>query len=295
MSGVVAAARPLAPSWRDYLELSKARIVLMVLITTAAGYAVAAEAFDALVLLHTIIGTAFVAGGTNALNQYFERGLDKKMARTRLRPLPDGRMTERAALLFSVFISVFGTAYLAVLVNPLAAALALTTLITYLFVYTPLKMKTTWCTLIGAVPGAIPPMIGWTAARGTLEPGAWMLFGILALWQMPHFFAIGWIYREDYARAGFEMLSVKDGDGRATGRQAVLYALAIIPVSVLPFAGGMAGISYLVTALAGGLLFVAAAFRFAQTRTSRDARRLFHLSNLYLVVVMASLVLSASL
>ncbi len=285
---------PLQAGLRDYLELSKARIVLMVVITTAAGFVVAGpSSFDFLLLFHTLIGTAFVAGGTNALNQYMERHLDALMARTRRRPLPDGRITERAALAFSVFISVFGVTYLAVLANPLAAFLALTTLVTYLFVYTPLKRKTTLCTLIGSAPGAIPPMVGWAAAVGHLDPGAWVMFGVLFLWQMPHFLAIGWIYRKDYAKAGFTMLAIGDPEGDATARQAVFYSSLLIPVSLAGLFAGIGGAVYAVAATAASLAFVAAAVSFLKSREPKAAKVLFHVSNLYLLVMMALMVVSS--
>jgi protoheme IX farnesyltransferase len=201
---------------RDYLELSKARIVLMVLITTAAGYLIGAPHVSAIALINVLLGTALVAAGTNALNQYVEREHDAKMRRTRLRPLPDGRIAPRSALLFSAGIAILGTLYLGLMVNWLTAFLGAFTLTSYIFVYTPLKRISTACTIIGAVPGAIPPLMGWTAATGSLAVGGWILFGILFFWQLPHFMAISWIYREDYGRAGFVMTSVRDENGIAT-------------------------------------------------------------------------------
>jgi protoheme IX farnesyltransferase len=276
---------------RDYLALSKARIVLMVLITTAAGYFFAAPHPDGLLLFHTLFGTALVAAGTNALNQYIEREHDALMRRTRMRPLPDGRIRPRTALVFSAGIALLGTAYLVVTVNVLTAVLGALTLTSYIFVYTPLKRVSTICTVVGAVPGAIPPLMGWTAATGSLGIGGWILFGILFFWQLPHFMAISWIYREDYGRAGFAMLSVRDGDGSATARQAVLYSLALIVVSVLPPFFGLAGTGYLIGASLAGAALTAAAVAFYFNRSNGTARRLFMLSNLYLVVVMLLLVL----
>ena len=280
--------------WRDFLELSKARIVLMVLMTTAAGFVVAApHAFDLALLIHTLIGTAFVAAGTNALNQYLERDLDGLMARTRRRPLPSQRMTDQTALVFSLIISVFGTVYLYFVVHWIAAALALTTLVTYLGVYTPLKRRTTMCTIIGAVPGAIPPMVGWAAAAGELSFGAWFMFGVLFLWQMPHFLALAWIYRDDYENAGFAMVSVGDIGGRATSTQAVLYAMALIPMTLIgPFAG-VGGLGYVAGAMAISIVFVVASLRFALERTNRNARTLFMVSNLFLVAIMSLIVVAA--
>jgi protoheme IX farnesyltransferase len=282
---------------RDYLELSKARIVLMVLITTAAGYLIGAPRVDALAFINVLIGTALVAAGTNALNQYVEREHDAKMRRTRLRPLPDGRITPRSALLFSAAIAVAGTLYLAVMVNVLTAFLGAFTLTSYIFVYTPLKRISTACTIIGAVPGAIPPLMGWTAATGSLALGGWILFGILFFWQLPHFMAISWIYREDYGRAGFVMTSVRDENGIATARQAVIWALALFAVSVAPFVSGMlagmSGVVYLVGAIAASLAMLAMSVRFFFDRSNKTAMKLFMTSNFYLIVVMTMLVISA--
>jgi protoheme IX farnesyltransferase len=263
----------------DYLELSKARIVAMVLITTAAGFAMGSH--DWLAMVNALVGTALVAAGTNALNQYVEREHDAKMRRTRLRPLPDGRISPRAALLFSTAISIIGTVYLGVAVNWLTAALGAFTLTSYIFVYTPLKRVSTICTLIGAIPGAIPPLMGWTAATGHLALPGWIAFAVVFLWQLPHFMAISWIYREDYGRAGFAMLAVRDADGGATARQAILYSVLLIAVS--------AWIGILAVVASAALLAMSIAF--AMSRTTRNARRLFMTSNLYLVAAMVLLVL----
>lgn len=277
---------------RDYLELSKSRIVFMVVITTAAGFLFASRPFDAMLLLHTLVGTAMVAAGTNALNQYVERDHDAKMQRTRRRPLPAGRITPRAALLFSAGIAIAGTVYLGLAVNWLTAFLGAFTLTSYIFVYTPLKRVSTLCTIIGAVPGAIPPMMGWTAATGELGLGAWIVFGILFFWQLPHFMAISWIYREDYARGGFVMLSVRDAEGSAVAREAVLYTLALLAVSVLPTFFGLAGMAFLVGAVVATAAMLAAAVRFFFERSIRNARALFMLSNIYLLTVMVLLVMA---
>ncbi len=277
----------------DYLELSKSRIVLMVLITTAAGYLIAAPHVSALVLINTLVGTAMVAAGTNALNQYVERAHDAKMRRTRLRPLPDGRITPRAALIFSAAIAIIGTAYLALTVNLLTAILGAFTLTSYIFVYTPLKRISTVCTIIGAVPGAIPPLMGSTAATEHLAVGGWIAFGILFFWQLPHFMAISWIYREDYGRAGFVMTAVRDNDGTATARLAIFYSLALLAVSVLPSLTGMTGRAYLAGAIVTGVTLLALSLRFFFARSNRVAFRLFMTSNLYLVVVMTMLVIAA--
>ncbi|HXI14147.1 MAG TPA: heme o synthase [Thermoanaerobaculia bacterium] len=278
---------------RDYLELSKARIVLMVLITTGAGYLFASSSVEPMLLLNTLVGTALVAAGTNALNQYIEREHDGKMRRTRLRPLPDGRITPSSALIFSATIAVVGTIYLGLTVNWLTAGLGAFTLASYIFIYTPLKRLSTLCTIVGAVPGAIPPLMGWTAATGSLGAGGWIIFAILFLWQLPHFMAISWIYREDYGRAGFLMLSVRDIDGTATAREAVFYSLLLLPVSVLPTFMGLAGLSYLIVSVIAGAALLIAAFSFYSDRTNQTAKRLFMASNLYLVTVMVMLVVSS--
>jgi protoheme IX farnesyltransferase len=278
---------------RDYLELSKSRTVLMVLITTAAGYLFGAHHVDPLLLVNALIGTALVAAGTNALNQYVERNHDAKMNRTRTRPLPDGRITPRAALVFSAGISILGTLYLGLTVNWLTAILGAFTLTSYIFVYTPLKRVSTVCTIIGAIPGAVPPLMGWTAATGSLGVGGWIAFGILFFWQLPHFMAISWMYREDYGRAGFAMLSVRDTDGAAVGRQAIYYTLALIPISIAPTLLGMTGIAYLVIASAAGAALLAMSIQFFFDRSMRRARTLFMTSNLYLLTVMLLLVVSA--
>ncbi|MGA7616412.1 MAG: heme o synthase [Thermoanaerobaculia bacterium] len=279
-----------------YLVLTKARIVVMILITTAAGFYIASPGgFDALTLLSTLFGTALVAGGTNALNQYMERHLDSLMKRTRRRPLPGSRMTERAALRFSVAISVIGVVWLWFVVNPLASILTFATLASYLFIYTPLKQKTDLCTVIGAVPGAIPPMIGWAGAVGHLDLGAWILFGLMFLWQLPHFLAIAWLYREDYGRAGFAIISVNDRDGTLSSRQAFVFSLALLPVSLLPTLARVAGLDYLVGAAIVGAMLLLASLSFLRTRSIRSARMLFGVSNLYLVVVMSMLVISAGI
>lgn len=278
---------------RDYLQLSKSRIVLMVLITTAAGFLFATDHVDGALMLHALLGTALVAAGTNALNQYVEREHDARMHRTRTRPLPSGRITPRAALIFSSAVAVIGTVYLAIAVNWLTAALGAFTLTTYIFVYTPLKRISTINTVIGAIPGAIPPLMGWTAATNELSVGGWIIFGILFLWQLPHFMAISWLHREDYARGGFAMLAVRDTDGAAVARQAIFYTLALIPVSVAPSLLGLTGTAHFIGAAAAGAVFLAATIRFFFDRGSRSARSLFMISNLYLITVMLLLVVSA--
>jgi heme o synthase len=298
MKSSAAIVRPAGPaaSLRDYLELSKARIVLMIVLTTAAGYAVGASGrVEILALLHVVIGTAFVAAGTNALNQYMERGYDRLMNRTRLRPLPDGRMVERTALIFSTGISIFGLLYLWAGVGWLPAVVALATLLIYLLLYTPLKRKSSWSLLVGAVPGALPPVIGWAAARGDLGMAAWVMFAIMFAWQIPHFLAIGWLYREDYGRAGFAMLSVSDRDGRSSARQALAWSFVLAALAVIPLLIGMAGMLFTAGALAAALMVIAFSFAFLRERSDRSARSLFLISNIYLPVVMILLVIDSRL
>jgi len=279
---------------RDYMELSKARIVFMILITTGAGYLLAGS-FSWLGFLNTLIGTALVAGGTNALNQFWERDLDARMARTRKRPLPAGRISDRAALVYSVGISVIGIVYLALLVNPLASVLTLSTLLSYVFIYTPMKTRSTWCTLVGAVPGAMSPLIGWAGATGTLSVSAWLMFGLMFMWQMPHFLAIAWIYRDDYARAGFEMVSVGDEHGARTSRQAVVYSVALLAVSVLPWFLGLANLAYFAGALLSGGALLWLSGEFAKKRTMAAAKKLFMMSNIYLLVIMTLLLVGSTI
>ena len=273
---------------RDYLELSKHRIVFMVLMTTAAGFFYASSHASLLLLINTLIGTALVAAGTNALNEYVERDLDKSMRRTQRRPLPSGRMTPRQALVFSNSIAIIGTAYLGLTVNWLTAALGAFTLISYIFVYTPLKRRSTVCTLVGAVPGAIPPLMGWTAVTNHIGVGGLLAFGIVFLWQLPHFMAISWIYREDYGRAGFAMLSVRDTDGAAVARQAMYYSIALVALSAFAFDR-----TKLIAITAAGLLLVTSVI-FLRSRTNKTARQLFMTSNVYLLVAMVLLVVGCS-
>jgi protoheme IX farnesyltransferase len=294
LAGEGGAKRGLRTVVGDYLELSKSRIVLMVLITTAAGFLFAADKVDPLLLVQTLVGTALVAAGTNALNQYIERDHDGKMHRTRTRPLPAGRISPRAALVFSAGIALIGTIYLGLAVNWLTAALGAFTLTSYIFVYTPLKRISTICTLIGAVPGAIPPLMGWTAATNHLGLGGWIIFGILFFWQLPHFMAISWMYRDDYARGGFAMLSVEDEGGAAVARQAIFYTLALLAVSVTPAYFGLTGIVYLIGAVTAGVALLVTAIRFFFDRSRVKARTVFMTSNLYLLAVMLLLVVNAS-
>lgn len=274
----------------DFLELGKPRITFLVVVTAAVGYALGAPVFQAGVFLAVLCGTALVAGGASALNQYAEREADARMLRTRGRPLPAGRVTPAEALSFGLAISAAGLALLAAGTSPLTFALGLAALATYVLVYTPLKRVTSLCTVVGAVPGAIPPLMGWTAARGSLDRMAWFLFAILFLWQLPHFLALAWMYREDYARGGFPMLAVSDEDGSSTGRQALLYGAALLPVTLAAGLFAQAGMVFLWGALAAGLAFLACAALFARRREVAWARRLFLASVLYLPAVLSLMV-----
>jgi protoheme IX farnesyltransferase len=275
----------------DYAELTKLRIAVMVLFTVAAGYWLGSDgAPDLALLLHTVLATGLVAAGASALNQLIERQTDARMRRTEGRPLPAGRLQPAEVLAFGIALTAAGLAYLAAAVQqPLAVAVAALTFASYVFVYTPLKRKTTLNTLIGAVPGALPPVIGWAAASGGLATGAWTLFLVIFLWQVPHFLAIAWIHREDYARAGLKMLPGADPDGAATGRQMVTYCLTLLPVSLLPALLGQAGVPYAAAAVALGVAFLAFAARFVHSPSNTTARGVLRASLLYLPVLLALL------
>ena len=273
-------------------ELVKARLTSLVLITTLVGfYAGSSSPVDYWRMLHAMLGTALLACGASALNQFLERELDAKMRRTGDRPLPSGRMSPDAVLLIGVVLSIVGLADLIFFVNKLTAFLGALTLISYVFIYTPLKRVTTLNTLIGAVPGAIPPLMGWTGATGEVSAAGWSLFAILFLWQLPHFMAIAWLYREDYARAGFQMLPIIDPDGRRTAAQAVCHAFGLIPVSLFPALLGVTGVIYFVGAVLLSVGFFIFAFRFSRVVSTERARQLFIASIVYLPVLLGLLVL----
>ncbi len=289
---------PAASSARsaDYVALTKPRISLMVVLTTAVGFLVAAPAPMAYVLfLHTLLGTALVASGASVLNQVLERDTDALMHRTAQRPIPAGRLESERALAFGVGLSVLGMLYLVLLTNLLTALIGAFTLAAYVFVYTPMKRKTSLATIVGAIPGATPPMMGVAAATGEIGAWGWALFAILFLWQMPHFLAIAWMCREDYERGGFPMLTVGDRDGRKTGRQAVLYAAALVPVSLLPSVLGLAGAIYFAGALVAGLIYLAGSLAFASQINAQTARSLLLTSVLYLPVVLLLMVVGRAL
>ena len=276
----------------DYVELIKPRLVVMILITTAAGFYLGAQqTVDWLLCLHTLIGSGLTAAGVLGLNQYLERDVDAQMKRTQERPLPGGRMNPLEALIVGAVLTASGMLYLVFIVNMLSGFVISLIVVSYLFLYTPLKRKTSLCTLIGAVPGALPPVVGWVAARGTLTGEAWVLFAILFLWQLPHSLAIAYIYREDYANAGFRLLPVVHPDGASTCRQIVINCVALLGIGLLPALYNVAGSIYFFTALVSGVVFLAFGIYLARTRTMKAARYLLYASLLYLPVVFITMAL----
>jgi protoheme IX farnesyltransferase len=277
--------------WLDFIELTKPRIGVMVLFTVAIGALLANRpSLDLMQLVHALIGTALVASGASALNQWLERHSDAQMRRTENRPLPAGRLTSAEVLVFGFALAVVGLGYMAyLLTHVLSAVITGLTFLSYVFVYTPLKRKTTLNTLIGAVPGALPPVIGWTAMTGTLDLGALVLFLIVFIWQVPHFLAIAWMYREDYARAGLKMLPVVDSEGAATARQMLLYTLALIPISLLPGLVFGASAMYAFGALGLGVFFLRSVWGFVTQPGHGQARKVLQASLIYLPCVLGLL------
>lgn len=268
---------------KRYIELTKPRITWLILMSTGVGYFFGARlGWHWLTLLHTIVGTGLIASGTAALNQWYERDADGKMRRTMARPLPSGRITAKRALWFAVAISLLGFLELTIFVNVLTGLLGLFTLASYLFIYTPLKQRSPHSTTLGAIPGAMPPLIGYAAASGTLTWEAWTLFAILFVWQFPHFYAIAWMYREDYERAGIKMLPVVEPDGVSTSRQILIYMLVLLPISLLPKFFSMVGNFYLFGAFALGLLFLWSGIRISLNRSRQRARNVLLTSVVYL-------------
>src|SRR5262245_43945519 len=275
-----------------YSDLFKARLTTLVLLTTLVGFYLGFRGpVDYWLMLHALLGTALVAAAASALNQLLERQYDAKMRRTQSRPLPSGRLQPQTVLIVGVATSLLGLIYLALAVNIITSLLGLLSLVSYVFIYTPLNRVTWLNTAVGAIPGALPPLMGWTAARGELSGEGWALFAILAFWQLPHFLAIAWIYRDEYARAGFKMLPVLDPQGHRTGRQAVSHTLGLLPVSLCPFLFGMTGPVYLVGALLLGVTFLWFAIQFSRHLTASRARQLFYASILYLPLLLAVMVL----
>jgi len=276
----------------DYLALAKPRVVLMVLVTTVVGYYLGSAGTPRLApLLQTLLGTALAAAGTLALNQLMERDLDARMARTRHRPLPEGRLQPAEALVFGGALLAAGLIHLALVVGLLPAAVTAAIAIVYLLLYTPLKRVTPLCSLVGAVPGALPPVAGWAAARGALGLEPWVLFAIMFFWQIPHSLAIARLYRDDYARAGIRLLPVVDVDGSSTGTHVVAHCLALIPVALLPTLIRLSGTAYFVVALVLGLAFLWSGIMLARGRSAADARRLMLASLVYLPLLLAVMAL----
>jgi protoheme IX farnesyltransferase len=279
-------------SWTAvFADLVKARLTLLVLLTTLVGFYLGWRGtMNYFLMFHALLGTALVAGGAAALNQLLEREYDAKMRRTASRPLPSGRMQPVTVAVLGGAMSVAGLIYLALLVNPLTSVIGAVTSVSYLFIYTPLK-RVTWAnTLVGAIPGALPPLMGWTAARNELGGEGWALFAILAFWQLPHFFAIAWMYRDEYAKAGFVMLPNIDVDGSRTGQQSISNTIALIFASLFPFVMGVSGKIYLVAALVLGAGFLICAVQFSRQMTLPQAKRLFFASIIYLPLLLVALV-----
>jgi protoheme IX farnesyltransferase len=277
----------------DFYELTKPRLNFLVLVTTMVGYYMAVRvSADWVKLLPTLIGTALTAAGASVLNQVIERDHDKLMPRTRLRPMPTGRITPVEGICYGCVLGVAGVAYLMWKVNLLTALLGAFTLLSYLFVYTPMKRWTTLNTVVGAIPGAIPPVMGWTAVQNAITPQAAVLFCILFFWQMPHFLAIAILYRRDYAAGGFKMLPVVDENLTITGRQIMLYGAALVPVTLMPTLLNMTGVIYFASALVLGLMFLSFGIACAATRERVDARKLFFASIIYLPILLAVMMLN---
>ena len=287
------AAASVEKSWLAVLaELTKARLTALVLLTTLVGFYLGwSGPLDLALLFHTMLGTALVATGAAALNQLLERDYDALMPRTEDRPLPSGRLQPGTVLIFGTACAAIGVIYLAVAVNLLTAVLGAFTLSSYVFIYTPLKRITSLNTLVGAIPGALPPLMGWVAARGEISRGGWALFAILFFWQLPHFLAIAWIYRDQYAKAGFMMLPVVDTTGARTRFQAVSHTLSLLPFTLCPFLFHQAGVAYLIGAIALGAAYLWFAILFARRLTLPAARQLFFMSILYLPLLLGLLVL----
>jgi protoheme IX farnesyltransferase len=270
-----------------YLSLTKPDVSFLVVMTTLAGYYLGSRGpLDWARMLHTVFGTTLVAAGTSALNHYIERASDAFMRRTASRPLPTGQLRPRDAAIFGVTLVVLGTVYLALVAGALAAGLGLFTAVSYLALYTPLKKRTTLATAIGAIPGAMPPLIGWVAARGSLSREAWVLFAIMVLWQFPHFFAIAWMYREDYARAGIKMLPTVDPQGTRTFRQIIGTAIILLPVSLFPTLMGMAGVLYFFGAVVLGFMLIQLCLWASASRTNVRAKWLMHATVLHLPILL---------
>jgi len=287
--GAIQARRPLI---LDLLTLTKPELTLLSVVTALGGaYLASGTTVHPGALLHTLLGTLLVGGGAGTLNQYLERNFDALMRRTENRPVPSGRIGERVALLFGLGLSVGGVAQLALFTHPLAAYLAIATLVSYLLLYTPLKRVTPFATVVGGIPGALPPLIGWAAVSGELTMGAWSLFFILFFWQMPHFLSLGWMYRKDYARAEYRLLTVVDPTGEVASRQILIYSIALIPASVMPTMVGTLGVLYFVGALILSVTLLQFSIRLYRDRSNDTARKLFLGSLLYLSLLVGLMIL----
>lgn len=284
---------PVQEKLRAFIDLTKPRITFLVVLTTVAGFCLGAESgIDWLKLFNLVVGVAVLSSGIATINQWMERDLDALMLRTKTRPLPTGKLNANQALIFGLILIVLSNAYLAVTINVLSALLGVITAASYLLVYTPLKTRSTMSTFWGAFPGAMPPLVGWVAARGQLSIEGWILFAILFLWQFPHFLAIAWMYREDYAKAGIKMLPVVEPEGKVTGQQIVTYTLLLLPVSLLPTLVHISGKIYLIGACALGLAFLFVSIRTAMQRTKWQARQLLLASVLYLPILFGLMVIN---
>jgi heme o synthase len=291
MSTVRTTEITLASRANAYVALTKPDVSFLVLMTTAAGYYMGARgAVDWLHLIQTVFATLLIAAGTATLNHYIERESDRYMRRTASRPLPSGQLQPREALWFGVILSVAGALDLYFTAGLLGSGLGILTSLSYLLAYTPLKKRTVWATAVGAFPGAIPPMIGWVAATGTLDRGAWLLFAILFFWQFPHFYAIAWMYREDYARAGIQMLPVVDREGTRTFRQIILTAIALVGVSLLPAVMGLAGVRYFFGALVVSTALVQVCLWASSSRTNVRAKWLMHATVLHIPLLLGLMI-----
>lgn len=295
-ANIIAVNQPLTISEKigAYVELTKPRITFMVVLSALAGFCLASkQGINWLQFLHFAVGVSLLTSGTSTLNQFIERESDKLMQRTMRRPLPAGRLSPIAALMFGLTTALLGEAYLALVVNPLTAWLGAAALVSYVLMYTPLKQRTTLCTAIGAFPGALPPLLGWAAASNELAIGGCVMFAILFLWQFPHFHAIAMMYAEDYARADIKMLPVVEPDLKSTSLQIVGYAALLLPVSFLPFFLGMSGWAYLFAAILLGIGFLYASINCAETKTKKDARILLKTSVIYLPLLYIVMVLNS--
>ncbi|HMV51362.1 MAG TPA: heme o synthase [Blastocatellia bacterium] len=276
-----------------YYDLTKPRITFLVVLSALAGFALGSPSpINWLLFLHTALGIALLSSGISTLNQCWEWKLDALMERTKSRPLPMGKLTSRGAVIFGIGISLIAEIYLAWLVNPLTAVWGFIALASYLFIYTPLKTRTHWCTFIGAIPGALPPLLGWAAARGEVGLEAWTLFGILFFWQFPHFHAIATMYREDYGQAGIRMLPVIEPDGKATARQIIAYTIGLVAISLLPTLLGISGWVYLAGAVVLGAWFLHASLTTAKQMNREQARHLLKVSVMYLPLLLGLMVLN---